>query len=69
MHLAYMKLTEHRFLGESFRACRRLRISAARQTCVSCNCDINSHIKFIFNTAIDDLEWKKPIDLGHFVNI
>ena len=26
------------------------------------NCDTNARIKFIFDTAIDDLEWKNPID-------
>ena len=26
--------------------------------CVSRNCDTNARIKFIFDTAIDDLEWK-----------
>ena len=29
------------------------------------NCDTNACIKFIFDTAIDDLEWKNPIDFGH----
>ena len=28
------------------------------------NCDANARIKFIFDTAIDDLEWKNPIDFG-----
>ena len=32
--------------------------------CVSRNCDTNAHIKFIFDTAIDDLEWKNPINFG-----
>ena len=31
---------------------------------VSRNCDTNAHIKFIFDTAIDDPEWKNPIDFG-----
>ena len=31
---------------------------------ISRNCHTNALIKFIFNTAIDDLEWKNPIDLG-----
>ena len=31
---------------------------------VSRNCDTNVRIKFIFDTAIDDLEWKNPIDFG-----
>ena len=31
---------------------------------VSPNCDTKAHIKFIFDTAIDDLEWKNPIDFG-----
>ena len=26
--------------------------------------DTNARIKFIFETAIDDLEWKNPIDFG-----
>ena len=35
------------------------------KACVSRNCDNNSAcIKFIFDTAIDDLEWKNPIDFG-----
>ena len=34
------------------------------KACVSRNCDTNAHIKFIFDTAIDDLEWKNPIDFG-----
>ena len=33
---------------------------------VSRNCDTNARIKFIFDTAIDDLEWKNPIDLGDY---
>ena len=32
------------------------------KACVSRNCDTNARIKFIFDTAIDDLEWKNPID-------
>ena len=32
--------------------------------CVSHNCDTTARIKFIFDTAIDDLEWKNPIDFG-----
>ena len=31
---------------------------------VSRNCDTNDHIKFIFDTSIDDPEWKNPIDFG-----
>ena len=27
------------------------------------NCDTNARINFIFDTAIDDLEWKNPIDI------
>ena len=27
-------------------------------------CDTNTRVKFIFDTAIDDLEWKNPIDFG-----
>ena len=34
------------------------------KACVSRNCDTNARIKFIFDTAIDTLEWKNPIDLG-----
>ena len=37
-----------------------------------CNCDTNAHIKFIFDTAIDDLQWKNPTKMaagGHFVKI
>ena len=34
------------------------------KACVSRNCDTNAHIKFIIDTAIDDLEWKNPIDFG-----
>ena len=34
------------------------------KACASHNCDTNVHIKFIFDTTIDDLEWKNPIDLG-----
>ena len=33
------------------------------KACVSRNCD-KACIKFIFDTAIDDLEWKNPIDFG-----
>ena len=31
--------------------------------CVSRNCDTNVRIKFIFDTAIDYLEWKNTMDL------
>ena len=34
------------------------------KACVPRNCDINARIKIIFDTAIDDLEWKNPIDFG-----
>ena len=34
------------------------------KACVSRNCDTNERIKFISDTAIDDLEWKNPIDFG-----
>ena len=34
------------------------------KACVSRNCDTNARIKFIFDTAIDDLEWKNPIHFG-----
>ena len=33
-------------------------------TRAKCNCDTNAHIKFIFDTAIDDPEWKNPTDFG-----
>ena len=36
------------------------------KACVSRNCDINARIKFIFDTAIDDLEWNNPIHFGHY---
>ena len=34
------------------------------KACASRNCDTNARIKFIIDTAIDDLEWKNPIDFG-----
>ena len=34
------------------------------KACVSRNCDTNARIKFIYDIAIDDLEWKTPIDFG-----
>ena len=34
------------------------------KACVSRNCDTNARIKFIIDTAIDDLELKNPIDFG-----
>ena len=34
------------------------------KACVSRNCATNARIKFIFDTASDDLEWKNPIDFG-----
>ena len=34
------------------------------KACVSRNCDTNARVKYIFDTAIDDLEWKNPIDFG-----
>ena len=34
------------------------------KACVSRNRDTNARIKFIYDTAIDDLEWKNPIDFG-----
>ena len=34
------------------------------KACVSRDCDINARIKFIIDTAIDDLEWKNPMDFG-----
>ena len=61
-------------------------VSAVAKACVSSNCNTNAHIKFIFgpifDTAIDDPEWKNPVDIdcgenqktkmidgGHFVKI
>ena len=55
----------------------------AATTCESLgflNCDIIAHIKLIFDTVIDDPEWKNPVDVdenrkikmaadGHFVKI
>ena len=38
--------------------------AAHAKACVSCNCDTNARIKFIYDTAIDNLEWKNFIDLG-----
>ena len=52
--------------------------SSKNKACVSRNCNTNARIKFIIDTAIDDLEWKNPIDVGanwknqnggHFVKI
>ena len=34
------------------------------KACVSRNYDTNAQIKFIFDIAIDDLEWKNLIDFG-----
>ena len=36
------------------------------KACVSRNCYTNARIKFIFDTAIDDLEWKNPVDFGEY---
>ena len=36
------------------------------KACVSHNCDTNACIKLIFDTAIDDLERKNPIDFGEY---
>ena len=36
------------------------------KACFSHNCDTNAHIKFIVDTAINDLEWKNPIDFGAY---
>ena len=36
------------------------------KACVSRNCDTNARIKFIYDTAFDDLEWKNPIDFGEY---
>ena len=43
---------------------RRRRRTPHAKACVSRNCDTNARIKFIFDTAIDTLEWKNPIDFG-----
>ena len=34
------------------------------KACASRKCDTNARIKFIYDIAIDDLEWKNPIDFG-----
>ena len=34
------------------------------KACVSRNCKTYARIKFTIDTAIDDLEWKNPIDFG-----
>ena len=34
------------------------------KVCVSRNCDTKVRIKFIYDTTIDDLEWKNPIYFG-----
>ena len=39
-------------------------LDAASAATVSRNCNTNARIKFIFDTAIDDLEWKNPVDFG-----
>ena len=36
------------------------------KACVSRNCDTIVLIKFIFDTAIDDPEWKNPVDFGEY---
>ena len=36
------------------------------KACVSRNCDTNARIKFILDAAINDLEWKNPIDFGEY---
>ena len=36
----------------------------AAMACVSRNWDTKARIKFIFDTAIDEIEWKNPIDFG-----
>ena len=38
--------------------------ATSRQGLCSRNCDTNAHIKFIFDTAIDDPEWMNLIDIG-----
>ena len=38
--------------------------AAAAATARQGNCDTNARIKFIFDTAIGDLEWKNPTDFG-----
>ena len=43
---------------------RRRRMPPHAKACVSRNCDTNARIKFIIDTAIDDLEWKNPFDFG-----
>ena len=34
------------------------------KACVSRNCDTNAHIKFLFDTTIDNPECKNAIDFG-----
>ena len=34
------------------------------KACVSRNCDTNARVKFIFDTAIDDIEWNHAINFG-----
>ena len=36
------------------------------KACVSRNCNTNACIKFIFDKAIDDLEWNNPINFGEY---
>ena len=36
------------------------------KACVSRNCNTNACTKFKFDTTIDDLEWKNPIDFGDY---
>ena len=42
----------------------RLHRRRTLRACDSSNCDTNAHIKFIFDKAIEDLEWKNRIDFG-----
>ena len=56
------------WLWSGRRRIRRIRRRPHAKACVSRNCDTNARIKFIFDTAIDTLEWKNPIDFGDYVS-
>ena len=47
-----------------FRCGRCLRRRTPIKACVLRYWDTNAHIKFIFDAAIDDQEWKNPIHFG-----
>ena len=50
--------------GANAFAKNQMRLAYEDKRDLYCNCDTNARIKFIFNIAIDDLEWKNPIDFG-----